>query len=142
MEGVRSCLSASSRTSCLANARTSTVPERLGRMRDHTLALNAVGGNAISDAYLAATLHHRAQSLADDPDTPLFFGRIDTADESLHIGRRRHVGDERATLSSWIGAPRCRAPSTVRPDASRWGYGSGDASASCAGRSRRTKTNT
>jgi DNA helicase IV len=66
----------------------------LGRMRDQTLALNAIGGNAVSDAYLAATLHHRAQSLADDPDTPLFFGRIDTADESLHIGRR-HVGDER-----------------------------------------------
>ncbi|HEY9350602.1 MAG TPA: AAA family ATPase [Acidothermales bacterium] len=65
----------------------------LARMRERTLALEAVGGNAVSDAYLAATLYHRATSLVDDPDTPLFFGRIDTADESLHIGRR-HVGDE------------------------------------------------
>ena len=65
----------------------------LARMRERTLALEAVGGNTVSDAYLAATLYHRATSLVDDPDTPLFFGRIDTADESLHIGRR-HVGDE------------------------------------------------
>jgi DNA helicase IV len=70
-----------------------TARAALGRMRDRTLSLDAVGGNAVSDAYLAATLYHRAESLADDPDTPLFFGRIDTADESLHIGRR-HVGDE------------------------------------------------
>ena len=65
----------------------------LAQMRERTLALEAVGGNAVSDAYLAATLYHRATSLVDDPDTPLFFGRIDTTDESLHIGRR-HVGDE------------------------------------------------
>ena len=65
----------------------------LARMRERTLMLEAVGGNAVSDAYLAATLYHRAASLLDDPDTPLFFGRIDTADESLHIGRR-HVTDE------------------------------------------------
>jgi DNA helicase IV len=65
----------------------------LQRMREHTLSLKALGGDRVSEAYLAAALHRRAKSLADDPSVPLFFGRIDldTA-ESFHIGRR-HVTD-------------------------------------------------
>ncbi len=71
----------------------------LGGMREATLALEAHGGDAVSEAYLAASLHKRVQSLTDDPDTPLFFGRLDlrpgaTEDgERFYIGRR-HVHDD------------------------------------------------
>jgi DNA helicase IV len=65
----------------------------LRRMREHTLSLKALGGDRVSEAYLAAALYRRAQSLVDDPSVPLFFGRIDVeTDESFHIGRR-HVMD-------------------------------------------------
>ncbi|MGN6245707.1 MAG: HelD family protein [Motilibacteraceae bacterium] len=68
----------------------------LAAMRERTLALQAVGGDAVSAAYLEATLHHRARSLLDDPGTPLFFGRTDVADGELsgrwYVGRR-HVHD-------------------------------------------------
>ncbi len=65
----------------------------LAAMRERVLALDAVGGDAISDGYLAATLEHRARSLVDNPDVPLFFGRIDSQSGRWHIGRR-HVQDE------------------------------------------------
>ncbi len=71
----------------------------LAAMRAATLALDARGGDAVSEAYLAGSLHARAQSLTDDPGTPLFFGRLDLDDTSAHgderfyIGRR-HVHDE------------------------------------------------
>ena len=39
-------------------------------MRDATLALDARGGDAVSEAYLAASLHRRVLALADDPDDP------------------------------------------------------------------------
>ncbi|GAA5027064.1 HelD family protein [Actinopolymorpha pittospori] len=78
----------------------------LHRMRERTESLDAQGGNAVSTEYLKATLHHRALSLADDPNTPLFFGRLDYAAgagpteepsagraERFYIGRR-HVTDD------------------------------------------------
>ena len=77
----------------------------LARMREQTLALEAHGGDRVSSEFLAATLYRRAASLADDPRSTLFFGRIDrdasadpTADghgmERWYIGRR-HVADEK-----------------------------------------------
>ncbi len=71
----------------------------LAAMRDATLALDARGGDAVSEAYLASSLHRRVQALTDDPETPLFFGRLDQAetsehgDERFYIGRR-HVHDD------------------------------------------------
>ena len=71
----------------------------LAEMRDATLALDARGGDAVSEAYLASSLHKRVQALTDDPETPLFFGRLDLAgtaehgDERFYIGRR-HVHDD------------------------------------------------
>ncbi|MGZ4743006.1 MAG: HelD family protein [Oryzihumus sp.] len=76
----------------------------LARMRERTLSLEAHGGDRVSSEFLAATLHRRAASLADDPTSTLFFGRIDrdasadpTSDddgmERWYIGRR-HVADE------------------------------------------------
>lgn len=67
----------------------------LARMREHVLGLKAQGGNAVSTEYLKAALYRRAKSLEDDPDLPLFFGRIDRIEpdrETFHIGRR-HVMD-------------------------------------------------
>jgi len=75
----------------LAAART-----ELARMREQTLALDAHGGNAVSEEYLKGALHRRAAALADDPETPLFFGRLDLASsppERFYIGRR-HVHDD------------------------------------------------
>jgi DNA helicase IV len=71
----------------------------LARMRERADSLKAAGGNAVSTEYLAAALHRRRMSLVDDSSTPLFFGRIDVADdrddvERFYIGRR-HVQDER-----------------------------------------------
>ena len=69
--------------------------EDLHRMREHVLSLNAQGGNAVSTEYLKAALYRRAKSLEDDPDLPLFFGRIDRVEpdrDTFHIGRR-HVMD-------------------------------------------------
>ncbi len=67
--------------------------EHLNRMRQHTLSLTAQAGDAVSQAYLEAALYRRARALEDDPDVPLFFGRIDRTDERFHIGRR-HVMDD------------------------------------------------
>ncbi len=73
----------------------------LRRMRERTESLEAHGANAVSVEYLKAALYHRAKALADDPATPLFFGRVDYADgfgpttgraEHFYIGRR-HVSD-------------------------------------------------
>ena len=71
----------------------------LRRMRERAQALFATGDKVAGDAYsaetLGTTLRRRIAELADDPATPLFFGKLDLADESrYHIGRR-HVVDER-----------------------------------------------
>jgi DNA helicase IV len=69
-------------------------------MRRRTAALDAQGGNGVSTEYLKAALWHRVRALEDDPEVPLFFGRIDRDDpaqsgtERFYVGRR-HVSDER-----------------------------------------------
>ncbi len=84
--------------------------EFLRLMREDVLSLRALGGDPVSEEYLKADLHRRAEALKDLPDTPLFFGRLDYAaetaegpargapadaaprGETFHIGRR-HVHD-------------------------------------------------
>ncbi len=81
----------------------------LGRMRARTLALDAdkAGGSALSSEYLKGALYYRAQALIDDPETPLFFGRLDMSnqtepgasavprpDETTYYVGRRHVHDD------------------------------------------------
>ncbi len=74
----------------------------LALMRERVQSLEAVGGDPISDGYLAATLEARAAALVDRPDTPLFFGRTDTEERPWHIGRR-HVQDQAGdpTVVDW-----------------------------------------
>uniref|UniRef100_UPI0018925AEA HelD family protein n=1 Tax=Catenulispora rubra TaxID=280293 RepID=UPI0018925AEA len=73
----------------------------LTAMREDALSLKAQGGNAVSTENLLAALRARAKALRDDPNVPLFFGRLDYGDnaeagefrtEHYYIGRR-HVHD-------------------------------------------------
>jgi DNA helicase IV len=69
----------------------------LARMRRRVESLDSsTAGNWVSAEILDATLALRLEQLADDPEVPLFFGRIDRAaaagGESFHIGRR-HISD-------------------------------------------------
>jgi len=68
---------------------------QLARMREKVAGLEAYGGDAVSTEYLKAALWQRRKALEDDPEIPLFFGRLDYQEsgEQLHIGRR-HVTDE------------------------------------------------
>ncbi|EGD44298.1 putative ATP-dependent DNA helicase [Nocardioidaceae bacterium Broad-1] len=69
----------------------------LARMRRRVESLDSSdAGNWVSAEILDATLAHRLEQLADDPEVPLFFGRIDrttaAGGESFHVGRR-HITD-------------------------------------------------
>ncbi len=74
----------------------------LARMRDRTATMDALSGDRVSAEYLKFTLYKRMKALEDDPEVPLFFGRLDyghqvggTAGlpgERFYIGRR-HVTD-------------------------------------------------
>jgi DNA helicase IV len=69
----------------------------LRRMRGRAEALFDAGSEVAGDPYgaeaLGRTLSRRVAELADDPSTPLFFGRLDIEDVDYHIGRR-HVTDD------------------------------------------------
>lgn len=75
--------------------------EALRRMREQSADWQqAVGGDAVSTAALKQALYRRMESLEQDPDTPLFFGRLDYAtamgaelDEVCHVGRRHVTGE-------------------------------------------------
>jgi DNA helicase IV len=64
----------------------------LAQMRSTAEALVDVGGDAYASERLGAQRAERLRALADLPDVPAFFGRIDDPDRELHIGRR-HVVD-------------------------------------------------
>src|SRR6202167_5214629 len=77
-----------------------TSREFLHLMRENVLSLRALGADRVSEEYLKADLHRRAEALVDLPDTPLFFGLLDYAvwpDDAgeagpgaeFHIGTRR-----------------------------------------------------
>lgn len=71
--------------------------DALRRMRDRAEALFSTGDKVAGDAYTAEQLGRhmarRVKELADDPDTPLFFGRLDIDESPYHVGRR-HVTDD------------------------------------------------
>lgn len=74
----------------------------LGRMRERAEALFATGDKVAGDAYTAEQLGRhmarRVKELADDPTTPLFFGRLDFGDQDPdHAGRDYHVGRRHVT---------------------------------------------
>jgi len=74
--------------------------QALAAMREHTASLQAHGADRVSTEHLKQMLYRRMQALQDDPDVPLFFGRLDYAtelgaerDETLYIGRRHVTGE-------------------------------------------------
>ncbi len=74
----------------------------LHQMRERAEALFATGDKVAGDAYTAEQLGRhlarRVAELADDPRTPLFFGRLDFGDaDAEHAGRRYHVGRRHVT---------------------------------------------
>ncbi|BCJ59071.1 HelD family protein [Micromonospora endophytica] len=74
----------------------------LRRMRERAEALFATGDQVAGDRYAAEQLGRhlarRVAELADDPRTPLFFGRLDFGDaDAEHRGRRYHVGRRHVT---------------------------------------------
>ncbi|PZG39765.1 AAA family ATPase [Spongiactinospora gelatinilytica] len=87
----------------------------LRTMREHARSLSAdAAGDWVSQQILQALLEERVEALADHPDAPLFFGRLDrSADDDLpgtiHVGRR-HIHDEgsRPLVIDWR-APVSRA---------------------------------
>ncbi|WP_344619473.1 HelD family protein [Dactylosporangium salmoneum] len=68
----------------------------LRRMRERAEDLFATGDQVAGDPFaaetLGRTLARRIADLADNPDTPLFFGRLDIEKHEYHVGRR-HVTD-------------------------------------------------
>ncbi|HEY3558734.1 MAG TPA: AAA family ATPase [Kribbella sp.] len=68
----------------------------LALMREKTGALEIHSADRVNQEYLQAAIFRRMKELEDDPDVPLFFGRLDylePTEETFHIGRR-HVNDE------------------------------------------------
>ncbi|GAA5073117.1 DNA helicase IV [Thermocatellispora tengchongensis] len=95
----------------------------LTAMREHAKSLSAnAAGDWVSQQILQSLLDQRVAALADHPDTPLFFGRLDRAEDraedragdgdlppTIYVGRR-HVHDEHrhALVIDWR-APVSRA---------------------------------
>ncbi|MFG3441880.1 HelD family protein [Nonomuraea sp. NPDC047897] len=87
----------------------------LTAMRAHAQSLSAdAAGDWVSQQILQSLLDQRVAALADHPDTPLFFGRLDReAGDDLpaviHVGRRHvHDGNSRPLVVDWR-APVSRA---------------------------------
>ncbi|MFG2001912.1 HelD family protein [Spirillospora sp. NPDC048911] len=116
----------------------------LRRMREHTESLSAdVAADWVSKQVLEAQLELRVAALADHPDTPLFFGRMDHDDAgsdlpgTMYVGRRHiHDGDEGRPLVLDWRAPVSRAFYQAGPaDPMGWrrrrrfGFGGGELTA-------------
>ncbi|WP_020522434.1 HelD family protein [Catelliglobosispora koreensis] len=110
--------------------------QALHEMRVNAELMYAAGSTIAGDPFAAETLGtalaRRVAELADDPRTPLFFGRLDMA-ERFYIGRR-HVMDAvgeplvldwRAPLSRSFYQASVRDPQDVRIRR-RFGYSGGD----------------
>src|SRR5688500_5332882 len=108
----------------------------LERMRERAEALFATGEQVAGDAYaaetLGRTLSRRVAELTDDPDTPLFFGRLHFTESDHHIGRRHVVDatgepmvlDWRAPISRAFYRASARDPQDVQVRR-RFGYSGG-----------------
>ena len=87
----------------------------LRAMREHAESLSAdAAGDWVSREVLRGLLDQRIAALADHPDTPLFFGRLDRAagddlPHTIYVGRRHvHDPDGRPMVIDWR-APVARA---------------------------------
>jgi DNA helicase IV len=111
--------------------------QALHEMRLHAERMYASGAAIAGDPFAAETLGialaRRVAELADDPRTPLFFGRLDFSHERFYVGRR-HVTDAagepmvldwRAPLSRSFYQASVRDPQDVRVRR-RFGFSGGE----------------
>ena len=87
----------------------------LTAMRKHAESLSAdAAGDWVSQQILQSLLDQRVAALADHPDTPLFFGRLDRAESdelpgTIYVGRRHvHDANSKPLVIDWR-APVSRA---------------------------------
>ncbi|HEY3003577.1 MAG TPA: AAA family ATPase, partial [Kribbellaceae bacterium] len=74
-------------------AHLSTSRAALAAMREKTGSLEIHSADRVNTEFLKAALWRRMKELEDDPEVPLFFGRLDyDTRETFHVGRR-HVND-------------------------------------------------
>ena len=71
-------------------------------MREDVMSLKAMGGDPVSEEYLKADLYHRAEALKDIPDAPLFFGRLDYANQH---GASQHGASQHGASQPGTGQP-------------------------------------
>jgi DNA helicase IV len=72
-----------------------TARKALAAMREKTGSLEIHSADRVNTEFLKAAIWRRMKELEDDPEVPLFFGRLDylePKEEVFHIGRR-HVSD-------------------------------------------------
>jgi DNA helicase IV len=69
----------------------------LARMRAKVSSLEAHGGDGVSTEYLKAALWRRMKALEDDPDIPLFFGRLDREPSEVRPAERFYIGRRHVT---------------------------------------------
>ncbi len=108
-------------------AHLTTSREALAAMRAKTGSLEIASADPLNTEFLKAALWRRMKELEDDPDVPLFFGRLDYEQrgqeepaETFHIGRR-HVNDSAGEplVVDWradISTPFYRAIATIQPE--------------------------
>ncbi|MFE3451148.1 HelD family protein [Nonomuraea sp. NPDC059194] len=114
----------------------------LKAMREHAQSLSSdAAGDWVSQQILQSLLDQRVAALADHPDTPLFFGRLDRGEHDdlpgvIYVGRRHvHDGASRPLVIDWR-APVSRAFYQASPTdpmgvvrRRRFGYHGGDLTA-------------
>ncbi|MFJ5601550.1 HelD family protein [Micromonospora parva] len=102
-------------------AHLSTSRAALARMRARAESLFATGDQVAGDAYaaetLGRTLARRVAELADDPTTPLFFGRLDFAEAPTDATPTSGTPTSAATTSpaTTSPAPTSAAPTSTAP---------------------------
>ena len=115
----------STRTSPPSGPTSTTSRAALRRMRERAEALFATGDKVAGDAYaaetLGRTLARRVAELADDPTTPLFFGRLDFAGPDS--GHRRGHGHDHDSGPRPRHAHRHGRPTTAAHQRHRAGHG-------------------
>lgn len=115
-------------TAILAAERAHLVRSRdaLRRMREHTRSLSAdTAADRVSRDLLEAALERRVEALADHPDTPLFFGRMDAAETTGPADsgdpentRPENSGDAPGAPEGTLGTGRPSARPTMSPSMS------------------------
>jgi hypothetical protein len=84
--------------------------QALRRMREHAAYLFTTGATVAGDAYsaetLGTTLARRVAELADDPSTPLFFGRLTFEPESAGWLEAATLTPDDGSVEPGVGGPR------------------------------------